>query len=133
MLRRLWFEWIEDPWSHRPILLGLPLLGLGTMSFLVPPHTVPFPGLIGVICWVLGGGGLLLGVIAAWRVARRETPELLLRLDRCACCGHGSARRGERQVDACPRSCHDWACSECGSFWPGTKTSIPEFEFRRAA
>lgn len=133
MLRRLWFEWTEDPWCHGPVLLGLPLLVLGTTTFLIPPHTVPFAEIIGTICGVLGAAVLLLGALAARRMARRETPELLLRLDRCACCGHASARRGESQVGPSPRSGHDWTCSECGTFWPGTKTSIPEFEFRRAA
>ena len=133
VIRRLWFEWREDPWCHRPALLGLPLLALATMSLLIPPHTVPVPELIAGICGFLAGCCLLFGLLAARRVARRELPELLLRLDRCACCGHGSARRGEKEVGATPRSCRDWTCSECGTFWPGTTTSIPEFEFRRAA
>ena len=95
-----------------PILASLGLLVLSLVPFAHEAgQALGHLEAVMVLGDLLIGGGLLLGAgIRWWARYRWAMPGLLLRMNRCGCCGAGFAFRGGQLRG-------DDRCAECGQSW----------------
>ncbi|MAC18302.1 MAG: hypothetical protein CMJ23_01255 [Phycisphaerae bacterium] len=134
VLRGVIHELFNAGQTNRIGAVGGSILLLAAVLLCVPDGLVPSPMLLLMGMALIGGGVTVVAMFGWYRVMRDGSSQLVLRLERCGCCGHPAPPMTADMSVIEPRATHSWRCSECGAGWVGANAWFEDIEpFREAA
>lgn len=133
VLRGIVHELLGAVQINRIGAVGGSILLLVAVLVCVPDDLVPSPLPLLMGLGMIGGGVSMVAIVGWFRIVRDGSSQLVLRLERCGCCGHHAPPRHSVIPGIEPRAVRSWRCSECGAGWIGANAWFGDAETRREA
>lgn len=133
VLRGLIHELLGAGQINRIGAVGGSILLLLAVLLSVPDRLVPSPMPILMGMAMIGGGVTMVAIFGWYRIIQDGSSQLVLRLERCGCCGHPAPPRTMGASAIEPRATHSWRCTECGAGWVGANAWFEDIEPLREA